>query len=156
MKPFRFRAAALLEQRRREYDAARADMARLVAAEHQVAQRLTEAEAKADAAEADYRALLSAASDLDQIGRHRNWIARQHTVVQDTRWRLDERRAAVAAARAMVLERFKRVRTLERLRDRAWSRYADAVRREETNVMNAHATMQFARRTLEGVKPRDR
>lgn len=155
MKPFRFRAAALLDLRREQCDAARTELARLTDGTRAAAARVDEAEHARTSAERDYRAVLVGGADADALARHRNWIARQHTIVEERHRALEDCRLAVARQAAIVHDHLRRVRVLERLRDRAWRRYVTEEQRHETKEMDLIAVLQYARRIPEGDSHRD-
>jgi flagellar export protein FliJ len=145
VKAFRFRAAPLLDLRRRQYDAARAELARLTEAVRLAGHRLEIAERRRIEADADHNASLRRGSTVDQLLRHRNWIASLQLIVNDTRRSLEMRRDEAARGAAVVRDHFMRVRILERLRDRAKVRHANETRREEMKEIDLLAVLQHGR-----------
>lgn len=146
MRPFRFRAEAALEVRRRQDEAARralgtARIARLDAA------RAAE-EAGEAVADADRRgvAVLREARSIDAIVWQGNWmsglernVARARQVLEERR--IDERRAAEIAQHARM-----QVRVLEKLKERAWRTWQLETRRAEQKALDELAGLRFAAR----------
>jgi flagellar export protein FliJ len=156
MKPFRFRAAPLLDLRRRQYDSARGEFARLTEAVRVAGQRLELAERARDQAENDYLASMHKGATIEWLQRHRHWIVGQRRLVDEARRMLEGRRAEAARGAAAVRDAFMRVRILERLRERAKARHDHEVQREEIRDIDLLAVLQHARRIAEGGLHRDR
>jgi flagellar export protein FliJ len=152
MKPFRFRAAAVLDLRRRQHEHAETQLAR-AQAERDAAQRaVAAAEAACARAHAEYREQLGTNHTAGLHERHRNWIARKQRETEDQRRQLDARLLEVHRATAEVQGTYMRLRALERLRDRAWRTYQDETRRRDAIDMDHLAVMQHARRTRGGIE----
>jgi flagellar export protein FliJ len=150
VKTFRFRAARVLDLRRRERDAAQAHLARAREASRSAEDALTRAERDHQDALARYREDLIGSIDLDRVERHKNWIVRLQGVVAACQRSHQERLLAAASAADAVRLAHRRVRVLERLRDRTLRRHAEDVRRQETKDIDQLATLGFARRAAEG------
>jgi flagellar biosynthesis chaperone FliJ len=146
MRPFRFRADAALQLRRREHDQALVHLARaqtaLAAAEHAVAGAL---DAMRAAAEGLATAMRAPAGNAP-IEWYRSWRVRcaaEHDVLVRRR---SEREGDVERAARAVTVTHKRVRSLELLHDNAlaaWHRDAAA---EERKTMDALAGSRFIQR----------
>ena len=151
MKPFHFRAATVLDLRRRQHEHAETQLAR-AQEERDAAQRAVDAaEAACARARAEYREQLGTSHPAGLHERHRNWIDRKQGETEDQRRQLEERQLGVHRATAEVQHTFMRLRALERLRDRAWRAYQDETRRRDAIEMDHLAVMQHARRTTGGI-----
>ena len=145
MRPFRFRAEAALQLRRREHDRALVMMARaqaaLVAAERGV-------EAAAEALAGADRDLSDAMQKSDSqlpLGWYRSWrlkVREDHCAAEARR---DARDKDVREATAEVSRSRQRVRSLERLRELALTAWERQFRRTEQQTMDALAAMRYAR-----------
>jgi flagellar export protein FliJ len=150
VKSFRFRAATLLELRRRQERAALSELSRVQAVALKAAadrDLALEANRKADAA---YCAALQEGADLTAIERHRNWIVSLQTIARARVLAYEERQREVEQAVKVAQLAHKQVRILERLRDRALRRHTAAEGLAESKEMDQFAASQFARRTVEG------
>lgn len=148
--PFRFRAAAALEIKRKQEDQARLVAAKADTEWRDARQRATDA---ADAVRRDREALAGAQRHGIESWRaqwHRAWIGRLELEVVERDKDRDERAAASAVAAAAAQEAFKRRRVLERLRDRAFRRHQQVVREQHAKDMNELATLRFVAQLAEG------
>lgn len=150
MKDFRFRAAALLDLRREQFQAAQAELARIRNRRDEAAGRLREAEDAVRFAERELRQVLATGGLPGVFERHRNWIFRQRASVEACRRRLVEWHAAFDRAMAVLQESHRQVQVLERLRDRMKRQYDLESRRLEMIELNELAIMRFARGLREG------
>lgn len=151
MKSFRFRAATVLDLRRRQHEHAGTQLAR-AQEERDAAQRAVDAaEAACACAQAEYREQIGTSHPAGLHERHRNWIARKQGETEDQRRQLEARQLGVHRATAEVQYTHMRLRVLERLRDRAWRAYQDETRRRDVIEMDHLAVMQHARRTRGGI-----
>lgn len=151
MTLFRFRAAAVLNLRRRQHELAQTQLARTQQERDAAARVVREAEEARHSAEREYRALLDAGGAAGALERHRNWIARRQAETDGRRRQLEEQHLAVHHSAANVQHAYTQVRMLERLRDRAWRKYQDEVRRREAIEMDCLAVIQYARRMGGGI-----
>ena len=150
MKPFRFRAARVLEWRAAAADAARGAFVRAHESAREAGEHVEAAEARCSDATQALREELASPIDVDTIGRHRSWIDHQRAAVAACQLTHDERVAAAAAAADALRDARRRVKVLERLRDRALRRHAVAVRRQETQRLDEFAVQQFVRSRAHG------
>jgi flagellar export protein FliJ len=146
MRPFRFRAQAALQLRRREHDQALVGLARAQTAVA-VAHRSVE---EADAAVRNIDERLKEATRSPVAGCpldwYRSWRLRCRA---DRELRQQHRQACEVELRnatTMAQVTQKRVRSLEQLRDDALSAWRQAASREEQKTMDALATSRFTRR----------
>jgi hypothetical protein len=147
---FRFRAAAALDIRRKQEDAARLESAKAELARDSARQT---AEAARQAVISDGERLVNAqAAGLEswRVQWHRAWIEQQrrHAVA-----RADEavvKAQEADAAQKIVQEAFKRRRVLERLRDRAARKHRRASEQQHVREMNELATLRFVAQITEG------
>lgn len=151
MKAFRFRAAAILELRRREHDLAKAQLVRAQRERDDAALAVDQARVEIRVAEDGLSEALARPYTADDLVRHRNWIESRHAVADERKRVLDTRIGVVEQATGHVRSTLMRVRVLERLRDHAWRRYQDEVRRRENADMDALAVTQYARRMTGGM-----
>jgi flagellar export protein FliJ len=143
MKPFRFRAEAALELRRKQEDLARVAHAAATTALHAAEVRVVEARQALDLATET-----SAASERDGIDAwlltwHRSWIERLRHEASARRDEAAVSAAAFERAVASMRKAHQRRRTLERLRERSEQRYQAEVRRSELKEMNLLAGLRF-------------
>ena len=143
MRPFRFRAAAALEIRRKAEDDAALELAKKEAVFRRFEASLQAAEDARTAALADQHTQSQRGIDVATLFWHRNWIVRLQATVVDLRAELRTAREAVNTARqAWQLAKRDRL-SLERLRDRALSRYRADEQREELKVIVELARVRF-------------
>jgi flagellar export protein FliJ len=151
MTPFRFRAAAVLDVRRRQHELAQTQLAHAQQERDAAARLVCEAAEAGRGADREYRASLDAGAAAGALERHRNWMARLQAETDDRRRQLEERHLAVHHSAADVRHAYTRVRVLERLRDRAWRKYQVEVRRREAIELDYLAVIQYARRMEGGI-----
>jgi flagellar export protein FliJ len=136
MARFRFRAAAALDWRRRQEDAAAAQLARAESAFRAATDALEAA--RASRAEAQQASACAERQGIDaaSLEWHRNWISYWSATI--ARRALDTTRAAAVAsdARRVWHEARRKRLALERLRDRALQRHRQAEARLEQIVLD--------------------
>lgn len=150
MKAFRFRGARLLDWRRAQSDRARIEFARASESLREAARLAAEADERCRRATEDYHGALAVASDPSVLERHRNWIVRQEGTASACRRSHEDRRRAVDHAAEALRLAERRVRVMERLRERALRRHHDAARLAERKDFDHLAALQYARRTRAG------
>jgi flagellar biosynthesis chaperone FliJ len=146
---FKFRAAAALDVRRKEEDAARILVAKAESAVVAAQARLREAEV----AVADERRTLAdmqrQGSEAWRLQWHRTWIEKQRGVALDRAAEVAARRTDAGKAALAAKEAVKKRRVLERLRDRALHRHQRAEHERHLREMNELATLRFVARLAE-------
>jgi len=148
MTPFRFRAHAALDVRKRiEEDARKTlsmaeDAARLADARAAGASR-----AQRIAEDTLASAQQSGVSGVE-LGWHQSWITRQRLEVDARRRDAATSAATVARAAASVRTAHQRRRTLERLRDRMAARHRVAAARHEQRDIDELAGLRYVARAL--------
>ena len=146
MASFPFRAQAALDLRRAQDDEAQRALAH---ADGEVRHALTRLErATNEVAQAIAAASAEGRLDVTTMTWHRNWIVarRQHEATRHDELE-DRRRQAHLAAQAAQHAR-RRLRSLERLRERALRAFLAAERRVQQKELDALGTMQYVARTI--------
>jgi flagellar export protein FliJ len=140
---FRFRAAAALDLRKKEEDAAAAGLAQIEA----VLRRIT---ADRDVAETVKREAMAAASLAERAGTevgaiewHRNWIVRLRANVTRLHQDLDRQRQAMTAAEHVWREARRKRLALERMRERALRRFDAEETRNEMKALDELARLRY-------------
>lgn len=143
MKPFRFRAGAALDIRRREEDAAAAALARAEGHFSEANRACLDMEHTRARAHDDQVEQARRGIDASTLMWHRNWIVRLDAVVDDLRESRRASEAAVTAARQAWQFARRRRLALERMRDRALARHQEAARRIEAIELDELARIRF-------------
>jgi flagellar biosynthesis chaperone FliJ len=143
MRPFRFRAAAALDLRRKEEEAARLRLARAQSDLQNAVARAAAAVGTATDALAGLAAAHASGTEAWRLVWHECWLRRQRLEADACR-----RTVAVSAtiadhAAASVSIAHQKRRVLERLRERAWHRHQQAADRQATNEMNLLANLRY-------------
>jgi flagellar biosynthesis chaperone FliJ len=149
MKPFRFRAAAALDLRRQQEDAARLTHTIAANAARAADARLADAVVAVRGAEQTSAATTRAGVESWLLTWHRCWIDRLRLEAGARRTEAAVSAAAVERAAASVRKAHQRRLTLERLRDRNELRYNAEVQRDELKEMNLFAGLRFAGRSAD-------
>jgi len=144
MARFRFRAQPALDLRRRQEDAQREVV--------REAQRLSEAaDAAYAAAQAAFDEGTARAREADAEGGdvtvaiwHRNWIKSLRRELARCEAIAEDRRVQLQDAERQLIEARRRVRVLERLRDRSWKTHQQQERRVEQQRLDELAVLRFA------------
>ena len=147
---FRFRAAAALDVRRTQEDAARLALAK-AETERDLARQRTD-DAKAEVRQDGERlvAVQLAGTESWRVLWHRAWIDRQRREVAVRAREADTRAAEAVQAQQAAQEAVKRRRVLERLRDRAFRKHRRAADEQHVREMNELATLRFVAQITEG------
>ena len=143
MAAFRFRAAAALDLRRRQEDAAAAALGQAEARFHEVSSEFAAAEAARGRAQADQAAQARQGIDTATLFWHRNWIIRLKATVDDCSAQVRAQSAAVNECRRKWQLARRRRLVLERLRDRAQTRHRALEQRVELKDMDELARIRF-------------
>jgi hypothetical protein len=146
MRPFRFRAEAALQLRRREHERALVMLAHAQAALI-AAERYVEEAAKAvrDADRELEHAMLIPDPQLP-LGWYRSWRVKVREDRRAAEARRDARDQDVREATTEVSRSRQRVRSLERLRELALTAWEREFRRSEQRTMDALGSTRYARR----------
>jgi flagellar export protein FliJ len=142
MRAFRFRAAAALELRQQQERTAAAAYGRADAALREAQAAETQARrAQADAAQA-VMTLQCRGTDIAELTWHRNWIVRCGEIVERQVHEVAARARVAATAEAAWHEARRKLRALERMRERAWRRYQEAQTRLELKQIDELARVR--------------
>ncbi len=146
---FRFRAAAALDMRRTQEDAARVALA---VAEHALSAATQTARDAAERVSDEGRKLVDAQREGTEAWRvqwHRAWIERQRSDAAARARDVSARSSDAVAAAAVAGEAMKKRRVLERLRDRSWHRFQKDEHDQHVRDMNELATLRFVAQLAE-------
>jgi flagellar FliJ protein len=144
MKPFAFRAQAALDLRRRQEEDARRALAAAEARLAEARQQLALALARFEEAQREARSEEARPGEVTGRVWYRNWMIAHRQRADRCRAVVAEREREVAAARAAAALARRKLRSLERLRERAWRAYRAAERREEQKALDALGNQRFA------------
>jgi flagellar export protein FliJ len=146
MARFRFRAQAALELRRTQDEDAQRALGAAMRATSAAADALARAER--DLVEAHQRALAeeAKATNTTRAIWYRNWIKWQQAVIAAARSALEARRDEERQAAARAMETRRRLRSLERLRDRMWKAFQLAERRAEQKEFDLLGGLRYVAR----------
>jgi flagellar export protein FliJ len=144
MPSFRFRAQPALEMRRKQEELQRAAVndARLASEAAEAA--LAAAQASFDDATARAHAADAEGGDVTVAIWHRNWIKSQRRELARCDAIAEDRRVQLQDAERLLIEARRRVRVLERLRERAWTTHQQNERRVEQQRLDELAVLRFA------------
>ena len=143
MAPFRFRAAAALDLRRKQEDEAAAALAAEEARFREVSEALAAVEAQRRAAQQDALKHSTHGIDAATLFWHRNWITRLRVSADGLRADLRERAAAVDKARQTWQMTRRRRLALDRLYARALTRYRTEEQRQELKAIDELARIRY-------------
>jgi flagellar FliJ protein len=153
MAAFRFRAAAALELRRQQEQAAHVALAKEQARLADL--RGVRADVESQRRAAQDRALASerGGTDAGSLLWHRNWIANLGTTIDRLADDCDRQTVLVRDAEQAWQDARRRRLALERMRDRAWQRHLDDERRRELKELDElarvrHVVLDAARREM--------
>jgi flagellar export protein FliJ len=143
MATFRFRAAAALEARAKQEQAASLVFSQCEAllrggeARHAEAEQVRQRAVDDDAA--------AARAGMNAVARdwHRNWITTTSAVVGHLHTEVERLGADAARAKRAWQDARRRRLVLERLRDRAWRRFQVAEHRRDMKTMDELAQVRF-------------
>jgi flagellar export protein FliJ len=141
--PFRFRAAAALDLRRRQEDAAAAALGQAEAKFHEVSSTFSAAEAARRQALTDQAAQAREGIDAATLFWHRNWIIRLKATVDDCAATVRAQSVAVHDSRRKWQLARRRRLVLERLRDRSLKRHRADEQQAELKDMDELARIRF-------------
>jgi len=146
---FRFRAAAALDIRRKEEDAARIALAQAERAVAEADMRLQHARERMDQDGQRFVQEQRVGTEAWRVQSHQAWIERQRReLLVRAQERANKAGEAAAAAQA-AREALKRRRVLEKLRDRAWRKHERLAHERHVKEMNELATLRFVAQLAE-------
>ena len=146
MRPFRFRAEAALQMRRREHDRALVMLARAQAAFVAAQQGVEAAQKTIEHADRELQQAMQTPDPQLPLGWYRSWRLKVREDHRAAEARRDARDKDVREAAGEVSRSRQRVRSLERLRELAVAAWERESRRSDQRTMDALASMRFSRR----------
>ena len=146
MRPFRFRAQAALQLRRREHDQALAHQALAQTALASAQDLVDAADRAVREADAGLAALIQTPTSQAQLDWYRSWRVRCRAERERGEEQRQAREVDVREAATLVRTTHQRVRSLERLHDHALAAWRRAADQEEMKLMDALGTARFTRR----------
>jgi flagellar export protein FliJ len=144
MKPFHFRPQPALDVRRTQDEAAQRALAVAHAALLRAEQAVDAALAAVETGCARGAEALVAVRSAHELEWHRNWMTGLERGVARARQQREERRVEVKTATLRAQEARRRLRALERLRERAFEQYEAVARREEQKALDLLGSLQHA------------
>jgi flagellar export protein FliJ len=144
MTTFSFRAQAALDLRARQDEDARRALAAAEAQERLARETLARVVADLERSMARTREEDAKPGHVTTKLWYRNWIAGQQQQVRRCRQIVEMRQADVRAATERAQAARRKLKSLERFRDRLRRRYTAAERREEQKLFDALGTIRFA------------
>jgi flagellar biosynthesis chaperone FliJ len=150
MANFKFRAAAALDLRRKQEDAARIEVAKAEMAVMAATERSRDARTRVSDEGNKLLHLQQDGTESWRVQWHRAWIDRQRRDAEARAAELNARTQEAAQAAQIAREAMKKRRVLERLRDRAWHRFEQAQHDQHVKDMNELATLRFVAQIAEG------
>jgi flagellar protein FliJ len=147
MPAYRFRAQAALDLRRKQDDEAQralGEARRATLLAQRVVQRAEEDLAKS------LRLAREKEGEPANVALaiwYRNWMRRQKLTIVAARQALDRQRDVERAAAEQAAQARRRLRSLERLRDRTWQAFLMVERRVEQKELDQLGTLQYVART---------
>lgn len=147
---FKFRAAAALDIRRQQEEAARIVSAQAETAHAAARQKANDARAAVVSQGERLADAQVAGIESWRVQWHRAWIARQQRDAVLRAHEAEARAREAETAQRAVQDAFRRRRVLERLRDRAARKYRRAADQQHVREMNELATLRFVAQLTEG------
>lgn len=146
---FKFRAAAALDLRRKQEDAARLEVAKAEMAAIAAGERSREARARVGDEGHRLTDVVAGGAEAWRVQWHRAWLEKQRHEADDRAKELAARTAEASKAAQVAREAMKKRRVLERLRDRALHRHQQAEHAQHVKDMNELATLRFVAQIAE-------
>ena len=147
MRPFKFRAQAALDLRKRQDDEAQRNLAATTRGRLQAETSVEVASAAVDESMQQARNALQSAAPSDLHVWHRNWIVSRKQELAVQREALVKARAAEQLARQRAQDARRAVRSLERWFDRVWRRHQQAQNRVEQRELDEMGSRRYVART---------
>jgi flagellar export protein FliJ len=146
MATFRFRARVALDLRRKQDDEAQAALGDARRAVRQAEEAVAREERLLHDTLARARDEEAQACDMTRAIWYRQWMRRQRLVIEAAGRLLEERRAAERACAERATAARRRLRALERLRDRLLQNHLEGERRVEQREMDVLGGLRFVAR----------
>jgi len=142
--PFRFRPQPALDLRKKQEDAAAAAVAEARRASASAEAVRLERQTSFDEAAKRAAAADAAGGDVTVAIWHRNWMRSQRRELVRSEAIAEDRRVMLRDAESRLIEARRRVRVLERLRERALDMHQRREREIEQKALDELAVLQFA------------
>jgi flagellar export protein FliJ len=146
VRPFKFRAEAALELRRRRDEEAQRALALARAAVRMAEDARRDVQRTVERARAEGARCWHASPTIDQLVWQRNWMAGLERDVARAEQALDARRTEERRAAENAQQARMDVRVLERLKERNWRTWQQAARRADQKAIDELASLRFAAR----------
>jgi hypothetical protein len=146
MRPFRFRAEAALQLRRREHDRALVMLARAQAALNAAQQGIDAADLAVAEADRQLTQALQTPDPQLPLGWYRSWRVKVREDRRAAETRHDARQKDMRDVSVEVSRSRQRVRSLERLRELALAAWERDSKRADQKTMDALAAIRYSRR----------
>ena len=147
MRPFKFRAQAALDLRKRQDDEAQQNLADATRARLLAETSVEVASAAVDESMQDARNALQSVASGDLHVWHRNWIVSRKQELAVRREALAKSRAAEQLARQRAQDARRVVRSLERWFERVWRRHEQAQQRVERRELDEMGALRYVARS---------
>ena len=146
MAVFIFRAQAALDFRRRQEEEAQRALGEARRAVQDGKTALARAEAELEAALHEARKAVSSPAESAPVSWHRNWILLKQREIARRRQTLLEREQAEKRAVAAALQARRKVRSLEKLKERALAAFELNQRQQEQKMLNELGGLRYVAR----------
>ena len=147
MRPFKFRAQAALDLRKRQDDEAQQNLADATRARLLAETSVVVASAAVDESMQDARNALQSVASGDLHVWHRNWIVSRKQELAVRREALAKSRAAEQLARQRAQDARRALRSLERWFERVWRRHEQAQQRVERRELDEMGALRYVARS---------
>ena len=147
MRPFKFRAQAALDLRKRQDDEAQQNLADATRARLLAETSVEVASAAVDESMQDARNALQSVASGDLHVWHRNWIVSRKQELAVRREALAKSRAAEQLAQQRAQDARRAVRSLERWFERVWRRHDQAQQRVERRELDEMGALRYVARS---------
>ena len=146
MAVFTFRAQAALDFRRRQEEEAQRTLGEARRAVLDAKAALARAEAEHAEALHEARRATSSPAESTPVSWHRNWILLKQREIGRRRQTLAEREQAETRAVSAAMQARRKVRSLEKLRERFLAAFELNLRRQEQKVMDELGGLRYVAR----------
>lgn len=146
MARFRFRAQAAMDLRRKQDEDAQRALGEARRATQQAQAALDHERRVLDEAMVQARREAEQAYDATRAVWYRNWMSRQQQVIAAATRALEERRTAERTATEHAMQARRKLRALERLKDRLWKAFLAAELRAEQKELDVLGSLRYVAR----------